>query len=226
MKNLRYLFTITLAFMIINEASAKTRYSTFFDTTVVKQADSVFFSDFPFATYSNVAKEQPLSYLVNDVEFIDKSKLDPNRFLDSFYVYLMPTKAANKVELAHLQQVIKIGEGLMNLDGISLRAFPAFGDLLLQDVTSILEDGLKQEIFNARDFEISYMITRLRENQFFVQVPMSDWDKGWSHLNDGNYKYLIRKVRLKQPVLFYGGLATVTAVLLFFSLLMVKKLNR
>lgn len=202
--------TVLLTIILLNLSTvvfAKRGPSSFMDSTIIEQSDSSFMASFPFENYAGALKGQPLSYLVNDILFLKHHNKPFNDFLDEIHALFLKEIDATPKSYENLNQLVRLGEGLMHLDDISINSFPAFGDLLLQSISTQLDKGLEEGLYSIEEKDVAYLVRRLKENQFFVSIPVSDWDKGFGHLKRGELGYLFRKVRLKQPILFYATMA-------------------
>ncbi len=169
--------------------------------------DTNFLHTFPFPEYVQFLSEATPANLVKDIDFLDTHQGPVDLFLDSIHALQMQYVVENPKDYDYLLKQLRMGETLLQLDGIKKGfIFPAYGDLMLQSLSTHLDKGLSNQLYKPSDEELQYLVRRLRENKFFVNVPVSDWQKGLDHLKSGNLGYLIRKVRLKQPLLFYGSI--------------------
>lgn len=198
----------------------------------VRQAS--FLQTFPFPEYTEFLSEATPANLVMDIEFLASHEGPVDLFLDSIHSLQMAYVREHPEDFDYILRQLRMGETLLQLDGIKKGfIFPAYGDLILQSITTHLDKGLSDRLYKSSNEEVQYIVRRLRENKFFVNVPVSDWQKGVDHLKSGNFGYLLRKVRLKQPVLFYGGilgfflvLGTVLMSLRRKKLLFIRKTNK
>jgi hypothetical protein len=167
-----------------------------------------FLQDFPFPDYLQFLSEASLAHFVEDIDFIALHKGPVDEFLDSLYALQQAYLQDHPNDYDYMLRQLRMGETLLQLDGIKKGfIFPAFGDLMLQSLATQLDHGLANQQYQPSNGDVQYLIRRLRENKFFVNVPVSDWQKGFDHLKSGNWGYLFRKVRLKQPILFYCGIS-------------------
>lgn len=181
--------------------------------SIQQLSDPSFIHQFPFEQYSSTLTESPASLFVKDIDLLDERQGAVHEFMDSVNWRLMQKIQKDPGDYQYMLSCLRLGEALMHLDGMKSFIYPAFGDLILQGLTTRLDEGLAEGSYSAKDKEVQYLIRRLRENRFFVNVPVSDWDKGFDHLKNGNFTYLLRKVRLKQPLLFYGGISAAVFML-------------
>ncbi len=199
----RKLFALTVAGWLLPYCVSGQNLSSFLDS-IEQVKDSSFIQKFNFEDYFLLSIEQPFSSFVKDISLIEEqNEALVNEFLDSVYASMIKDLGAFPSDYDKILLKLRLGESLLQLDGIKRFIYPAFGDLILQGLTTHLDQGLAENKFSPQNKEVQYLIRRLRENKFFVNVPTSDWDKGLDHLKKGNLGYLARKVRLKQPILFY-----------------------
>jgi hypothetical protein len=164
------------------------------------------------------------AHLVEDIDFLTLQEGPVDAFLDSLHAFQHAYLQDHPNDYAYMLQQLRMGETLLQLDGIKKGyLFPAFGDLMLQSLATQLDQGLVDRQYKPSDEEVQYLIRRLRENKFFVNVPVSDWQKGVDHLKSGNWGYLFRKVRLKQPILFYCSISIFVLMAGAVTLLILRK---
>lgn len=169
-----------------------------------------FLQTFPFSEYAQFLSEATPANLVTDIEFLTANDGPVDLFLDSIHSLQMAYIHQNPDDYDFFLQQLRMGETLLQLDGIKKGfVFPAYGDLILQSLTTHLDESLSEKLYKPSHEEIQYLVRRLRENKFFVNIPVSDWQKGMDHLKSGRLGYLFRKVRLKQPTLFYGSIMAI-----------------
>lgn len=172
-----------------------------------------FIDQFPFQDYVEYLSETSVASLVKDIEFLQEHEGPVDLFLDSIHALQLRHIQLNPDDYDFMLGHLRTGEMLLQLDGIKKGfVFPAFGDLMLQSLSTHIDKGFAEKSYKPANREIQYIIKRLRENKFFVNVPVSDWQKGFDHLKSGNFSYLFRKVRLKQPFLFYGAILTMVLI--------------
>lgn len=160
-----------------------------------EQSDEAFLNDFPYLEYLEKFSLQKLDILEQHRQYLAENGRDGDHFLFKLCeTYL----SANPVDIDNpgdLKAKIQMGETFLRLDGVLSGVYPAMGDYLLSTVTDAVQHGIKEKQLNPKKFDVKYILTRLEDNLYAVDVPMSNKDKFILHAKQGNWSYIWSRVR-------------------------------
>lgn len=166
-------------------------------STNVEQTNEVFLSEFPYLEYLETFSIKNIALLEQHRQFLTEQERDGDHFLFNVCEAYLLSYPVDLSDFAETKEKIKIGETFLNLDGILSSVYPAMGDFLLSTVTQALQDRIKDKSLDPKSFEIKYLLTRLEDNLYAVDVPMSNKDKFLLHAKQGNWGYIWSRVRAR-----------------------------
>ena len=167
-------------------------------------------SVFGIAEKENIEKNSQLSpkeYLeINALEAIDKLELH-RKFLNEqgengddfiislFEIYLQSTEI-NLTEIDKISALIKLGEKLNASEEYlpdSVWTYVAASDMIFGAIAEKLQNSIDKEEIDLNDFNVKYIIQRLIDNKYAVNVPMSNWVKLSTYIREGRWDYIWHK---------------------------------
>lgn len=96
--------------------------------------------------------------------------------------------------------------------------FEAIGDKMLGKLTDTLSVGIQRGIFDTQDENISYLIRRLADDHYLINIRVSNLDKTLRYLQEGRYSYVFHKLTTtyKSEFIKFLGVIVLLIMLFFF----------
>lgn len=153
---------------------------------------------------------------------------------DDFLMRLVETYLNNiEIDFEDLPTVeanIKKGEILMNSSLYFPREeafiFVVCGDMILSTFADTLESLIYSKDIDKQNTNIQYIVKQLDENQFMIDIPVSNWAKLWMHLKAFNLRYIWKKATgtyVKEFMIFLLTFFLAIGLLFCFRIRFLKK---
>lgn len=161
------------------------------------QTNEVFLNQFPYLQYLEEFSIQNLSILEQHRQYLSEQGREGDHFLFKLCESYIQNNPIDLDNLTDTKEKLKIGETFLRMDGVLSSVYPAMGDFLLSTLTEAVQDGIKDKSLNPKEFEIKYLLARLEDNLYAVDVPMSNKEKFLLHAKQGNWNYIWSRVRAR-----------------------------
>lgn len=189
-------------------------------------------SVFGRAKKENIEKNSQLSpkeYLkINSLEAINKLELH-RKFLNKqgengddfiinlFEIHLQSTEI-DLNEIDKISALIKLGEKLSASEAYlpdSVWTYVATSDMIFGAIAEKLQNSIDKEEIDLNDFNVKYIIQRLIDNKYAVNMPMSNWVKLSNYIREGRWDYIWHKFTSTYKKEF--GIAIVSLLVFLWS---------
>ncbi|MCO6493313.1 MAG: hypothetical protein J5I98_33135 [Phaeodactylibacter sp.] len=156
-----------------------------------------FLDRYPFREYIEVCDYDNIRDLEFQKNYLDRMGLDGRAFIYRLYEQYVAHAEMDFGNVECMKKLLYAGE-LMSRSKLYLHpdsalVYSAAGDLVLSAIADSLETLLEKGRLDKRDFGVQYIIRRLDENQYGVDVPLPNWEKLLMHARNGNFGYIWRK---------------------------------
>ena len=179
----------------------------------IEESDQLFLENFPFSEYLENFNWKNIKKLEEHRILLNENGRNGSNFLfklSEVYLKSNPPKLDN---LTDLGQKIKIGETFLYLENFLPDIYPAIGDYMLSETASVVEKGVAEKKVNPENPEFLYIINRLQENSYFIDLPTSNYKKFVYHAKEGNWIYIWSRVKnrylLEFIILLVVGFGTI-----------------
>jgi len=96
--------------------------------------------------------------------------------------------------------------------------FEAMGDKMLSKLADTLQAGIELKTFDPTNSDIAYLIRRLADNHYLINIKISNAQKTLGYLREGRFGYVFHKLTTtyKAEFMKFLGVLTLLALLFFF----------
>lgn len=96
--------------------------------------------------------------------------------------------------------------------------FEAMGDKMMSKLADTLQAGIELKIFDPADSDIAYLIQRLADNHYLIDIKISNAQKTWEYLREGRFGYVFHKLTTtyKAEFMKFLGMIALLAALFFY----------
>ncbi len=183
--------------------------------------DSIFFSQFPYGDYLAKKGMPSLKKLEAHRKYLENAGRDPEKFLSLLVNQYTHNPPLSPDQLNHYSEMIRLAESFYNVKGILTTTYPILADELFSLCGATLDKQLKEEQLSKDNEEVAYLVKRLEENKYIVNVPVSTWEKFQVHFWSGNWDYILDRMATRHPY----SLAALLAAGLAFVLFVVRRIR-
>lgn len=189
-----------------------------------------FLNLYPFRDYISVCLYHNIQELESHKQYLDHIEIDGKAFIYRLYQEYMAYAEVDFKKMESIKKLLAIGE-VMSISKQYLHPDSAFvyvvvGDLIFSALTDSLETLLNEKKIDKNDFEVQYIIERLNEHQFLVNIPVSNWEKFWKHFRNGNFSYIWQKATgtyIREFFIFLGIIALIVSFCIYLIIRQIKK---
>lgn len=128
------------------------------------------------------------------VDWLNERSLDPREHLEMIYGIHFENTPIDTKNITKLDREVELGVSLMNAEDMS---FQILGDILLQALSDSIQNGLNTEYLDKGDSELLAVINKLKAAQYGVSIPVSDKEKLYKNLREGNLNYVFTRLRTR-----------------------------
>lgn len=156
-----------------------------------------FLDQYPFQDYIEVCSYDNIRELEYHKRYLNQMGIDGKAFIYRLYEEYVNSAEMDFSDLSCIKKLLFTGELLSKsqyyLHSDSAIVYVAASDLIFSVISDSLEILLDEGKLEKKDFSVRYIVDRLSENKYQVDVPVSNYEKLWMHLKNGNYAYIWRK---------------------------------
>ncbi len=157
-----------------------------------QQSEKDFLNTFPYQDYLQQFAFGDLELMENHRLLLNKQGRSGDKFLfrlSQSYLIENPVKLD---DLEDLKQKVLIGEAFARKakESEEVAIYELLGNILLEAIAIELQKGIREQSVNPHDAEIQNLVTRLRAQQFIINIPKSNLEKLQYHLLQGHWAYL------------------------------------
>ena len=191
-----------------------------------------FLETYPFEAHLQSCPCDDIQELEAQRQYLNRLGLEGNTFIYKLFNEYIAHADINFKNFEEIKHLLSQGEALakskqyLSLDSAFI--YIAAGDLVLSTVADSLESALKTGKVSKRKKDTQYIIARLGESQYLINVPVSNLEKVWMHTKSGNFGYIWERATgtyLREFMTYLGGFLffLVAATLLFLRILKKRK---
>lgn len=182
-----------------------------FEATVSKfihLEESEFLNQFPFDEYIRNYDLENVDSLEAHKEYLNRLGFAGDYFLMKVFENHLKDYSIDFNQLDSIKQLLTMAEVMRHSANYlpdSIIVYKAIGSLILKGIADSLEVKIENGSLDKKDFDIRYIITRLGDNNYLIDTPISNLEKLWKNLKEGNIRYLLHKATttyLKEFILF------------------------
>ncbi|MEM1321552.1 MAG: hypothetical protein AAGG75_14945 [Bacteroidota bacterium] len=174
-------------------------------------SDSAFFQQFPFAEYLQKNAPLRLKHLEADRKYLENRGRDPEEFLIQLIEKYKISNTLMVNDLSAYFETIRLAESFHAVKGVLPIIYPILADELFSNCSKTLQQQIADDQLSKHDEEVKYLIRRLEENQYMVNVEMSTWEKFTMNFWAGNWGYILDRFSTRHPYWFVLFVATCLA---------------
>lgn len=157
------------------------------------QNDAQFLEDFPYQKYQDQKINISLNVLEADRQLLNELGRPGDKFLYNYYQQIRLSPSEN---IQHLWKRFEQAEAVLRYAQTQPDAmvYEIIAQSLMENIAQELEDGIKAATFNKRGALEKKLIQHLQNQQFFINIPKSNWEKLQYHVSEGNWTYIADRV--------------------------------
>lgn len=187
---MKYIYTLLLSLSIISISLAST-----FDSIQMKEFNSdTFLKSFDYENYLNTVQINDLKTIEQDRQILVNKNLDGNDFIWTLFEQYIQTNGLNfDSESGNVNELLELGEVMFHSTYYlpdSIYIYTAVSDLIFETISKSLEDSIAVGEFDKHDFHIRYLVSRLCDNKYCIDISTPNWEKFLYHVKEGNWAYL------------------------------------
>ncbi len=103
------------------------------------------------------------------------------------------------------------------LQGDNAILFDALGDKMLSKLADTLTAGIQLGTFDPTNEDVAYLIRRLTDDHYLINVKISNLKKTWGYIREGRFGYVFHKLTTTYKTQFIKFLGVLTVLVLLFS---------
>ncbi len=158
------------------------------DTTT----NQTFLQSFPYEDYLKSGIFSQPDKLQDDRDQLRKLGFSYDRLvyrLCKFYLKKYPAEIKN---FPDLQKKLRTAEMFVFLHKLfpESKVYYAAKDLIFGAVSKTVEGAVVSGAVSVHDPRVQYLVLRLQENHYFLNLPKSSWSKLFFHIKQGNWAYI------------------------------------
>lgn len=193
------------------------------------QSGQVFLSKFPYEEYLEQIDIRNMQIIEKHRVLLNQNGRDGNRFLISLFEKYLKATSFDVNDLDGLKMQLKISENTLQfqlkVDTGENKTYEIIGYLLFDRVASVVQAGVKQGRLNKNSEDVKYLISKLTENQYIIDLPVSTFEKLLFHIRKGNWKYIYDRIKNVYLWQFIGLVTLVLFVFLVVIYIAIKKMK-
>ncbi|MGB0929763.1 MAG: hypothetical protein ACPGVB_03245 [Chitinophagales bacterium] len=181
-------------------------------------SNEVFLQGFPFEAYLELTKLTDYQALESDRQLLKEKGRDGTQFIITLGKQYLKARPIDLLNFRQTKYSIEVG-------GLYLKALPkivpepdvgfeVMGDYILKEIAGKVEQGIKDGILEADNWQTRFYVQRLEDCSYYIDIPKSDVSKLIFHVQHNNWGYIWSRVRsrylmefilmLLLPIVFFG----------------------
>ncbi|MEM6316487.1 MAG: hypothetical protein AAF960_02395 [Bacteroidota bacterium] len=99
-------------------------------------------------------------------------------------------------QLDDLKAILSIGEILSHSSHYlsdTIYCYMAGSDLIFGGIADTVQSLIRQDLLDVADFNVRYVVQRLLDNQYGIDIPTSNWVKLYNYCKEGRWDYIWHK---------------------------------
>jgi len=158
--------------------------------------DDGFYEQFPYNSYLQTYDVSQPEVLQSHCQLLTSAGKDKDRFLlqlaGAYNEYHLPPTAplhtlVQACNTAQLWMAFKPSDGSI--------VYEVMADVVFQHVASLLEQGIAEGTLNKNDSHLRQLVQLMVTQQYYIDIPKSNWEKFQQHAADGNWAYIWDRVQ-------------------------------
>lgn len=155
-----------------------------------------FLNQFPFEQYLEGGTPDDVKLMETHRRYLDSLGLDGDRFIMKLYEEFLKTRPLDFQNAKQINRQLQLGELMSNSEKYmpdSVFVYSALGIMIFSRIADTLEVLINKGEVDKNDFEIRYILARLAENQYAIDISTSNFSKLWKNLKECNCDYIWHK---------------------------------
>ena len=165
------------------------------DTTVIATDQTeAFLAGFSFTAYLAETELHDVRALESQRRQLEGNGIDGDRFLEAVFHRFLEESALNLDDRETVRYHLYLGELLANSRQYladSIYIYMVGSDMVFSNLAELIMERLDAGTLDKEDFHIRYVIARLGDNQYHVDIPVGQWRKLWIYIREGRWDYVI-----------------------------------
>lgn len=155
-----------------------------------------FIEQFPFKEYQKRYSLKEVAQIEHHRNLLQKEGLGGDDFIIANYELYLDSIEIDFKNTKKIRELMKVGE-LMSASTEylpdSVWVYMAVGDMIFGKIASSIQTMIDQDALDLDDFNTRYIIERLIDNKYAVNVPTSNWVKLYNYVEEGRWDYIWHK---------------------------------
>ncbi|MFK7946826.1 MAG: hypothetical protein AB8G11_04500 [Saprospiraceae bacterium] len=190
---MKYFYTLLLLLLFITFSEAST-----FDEMLQEEINpQTFLKDFDYQNYLQKVRVNDLKTIEQDRQALVKSNINGDDFIWALFEHYIQSNGLNfHNESGNVSELLELGEIMLHSTYYmpdSVFVYTGISDLIFETISKSLEDSIAIGEFDKHDFHIRYLVNRLCDNKYCIDISTPNWEKFIYHIQQGNWAYLWTK---------------------------------
>jgi hypothetical protein len=166
-----------------------------FDMATLKEVEFELFLDtFDYQSYFKKVNPSDINFLEADRQALNQMGLDGNQFIwQAFEFYSKNLKLDFENNTYIVKEAVRLGEIMFHSQNYlpdSVYIYTAVSDLIFETIAKSLEGSIESGKFDKNDFHVRYMVNRLCDNQYCINISTPNWEKLLYHIDERDWAYI------------------------------------
>ncbi|NER06169.1 MAG: hypothetical protein F6K17_28065 [Okeania sp. SIO3C4] len=180
-----FILFVTLCFCLHGNASDATFSLSNIDSTTLQ-------NEFPYEAYLSSGILQRPADLHRDKLYLTEKGADGERIVYQLCKLYLEQQPPALTDFDDLRKKLRMAEAFALKHELfpDSKAYYASKDLLFDAVAKTIEEAIKNGEANPNDPNVLYLVMRLEENKYHLNIRKSVWSKLLFHIGKGNWSYI------------------------------------
>jgi len=181
-----------------------------------------FFKKFRFEEYASTYDLEDIMLLESHKNILYKKGIDGDFFLITLFQQHVSKQPMDFKDLSTLKPMLKHAELLRCSDNYlpdSVFVYKALADEYLKKIADSLEVLVKNKDVDIKSFEIKYVLERLSENNYYIDIREPNLSKLIRYMKEGRWDYIVQKLKTTYKTEFLTActIGILFSILIFFG---------
>ena len=214
-RTVTYLLLLCFCWTFSFSAHAEMKFKQELEALISGLEPASFIREFPYQAFLEKVPLSEVSVLEWYRQELLAAELPATDWLFNLGEHWLLQDSLQLTDLRGVQERVRLGALLLDVPkvlGQDAGIYEAVGDLLLTDAAQFLEDALQAEQLDKKDPGVLYLVNRLEESGYILDIPMSSWEKFWLNAKAGRWGYIWSRVYARYFTEFLIGMGLIIAL--------------
>lgn len=184
---------------------------------------------FPYEAYLGTYSIDNIAVLESHRKMLHNNAIDGDDFVYELFGQFMELNPLDYKNIAVISSMVELGIVYRNIDKTIIEStsiYKTVGRGILKKTSSYIEQEIKNKHLDPNDIEIEYLIRKLDQNKFIIDIQPSDIKKAMDRIKDGDWEYLGRKFKSRFSDKKHIYIPVLSIVFIMIGVFIYKKINK